>query len=460
MNFIRSTQLLIGSVMLAVFFTACGPKDDILTPPTNLTSGYDSDVLFQWNELLLDIDRHAPGYRPPAASRAFAYIGLAAYEAAVPGMPDNNSFETFFLGLNLPEADLKKEYIWPVCVNAAYATMLKKLYPHIGEAYLFEILNLEKNIEDEYTTTVVGDESLERSKLFGESIANAIYGWSTTDDVGHEAYLNTNSASYSPPTGTGLWEPTGPDFTPALFPYWGQVRRFAVKDGDMLGAPPIPYDESPTSLFYQQAKEVKSTVDNLSYDNKWIAEFWSDDIAGLTFEPAARWIAIANQIVAAEKPSLDRGVELYAKLGMSMCDAAIIVWNTKYHYNVERPVSYIHRVLLDEEWKPVLDNPITGEEGITPPFPAYPSGHSGFGGAAAPILAETFGSNYTMTDRCHEDRSEFIGTPRLFESFFDMAEENAYSRIPLGVHFRMDCDEGLRLGYLAAKRVQEMPWKK
>lgn len=28
-----------------------------------------------------------------------------------------------------------------------------------------------------------------------------------------------------------------------------------------------------------------------------------------------------------------------------------------------------------------------------------------------------------------------------------MAEENGYSRIPLGVHVRMDCTEGLRLGY-------------
>lgn len=28
-----------------------------------------------------------------------------------------------------------------------------------------------------------------------------------------------------------------------------------------------------------------------------------------------------------------------------------------------------------------------------------------------------------------------------------MARENAFSRIPLGVHIRMDCAEGLRLGY-------------
>ena len=65
-----------------------------------------------------------------------------------------------------------------------------------------------------------------------------------------------------------------------------------------------------------------------------------------------------------------------------------------------------------------------------------------------------------FTDFCHQGRTEFRGTPRSFNSFIDMSVEDAYSRIPLGVHFRMDCDEGLRLGYLAGQRVLELPWKK
>ncbi len=459
MNFIKSAKILVFASLLTGIFSSCGPKDDIIPPDADLASAYSSDVLFEWNELLLVIDRYAAGYRPPAASRAFAYIGLAAYEATVPGMPENNSLEPLFFGLNLPEADTKKEYIWPLCVNAAYAAMLKHFYPHIAEAYLFEILNLEKQINDTYAVGA-NDEAVERSVQFGTAVADAVFAWSATDGAGHEAYLHNHSLDYTPPVGTGLWQPTLPDLTPALFPYWGQTRPFAARDGDLLGYPPLPYSEQPNSLFQQQAKEVKAIVDNLSYEDKWIAEFWSDDIAGLTFEPSARWIAIANQVVNAEQPTLDQGVELYARLGMSLCDAAIIVWNTKYHFNVERPVTYIQRVLEDENWKPILNNPFTEEDGITPPFPAYPSGHSGFSGAAAPILAATFGPNYTMSDRCHEDRSEFIGTPRLFHSFFEMAEENAYSRIPLGVHFRMDCDEGLRIGYLAAQRVLELPWKK
>ncbi|MEO1097778.1 MAG: hypothetical protein AAFX57_08485 [Bacteroidota bacterium] len=37
-----------------------------------------------------------------------------------------------------------------------------------------------------------------------------------------------------------------------------------------------------------------------------------------------------------------------------------------------------------------------------------------------------------------------------------MAEENAFSRIPLGVHMRMDCAEGLRLGYEIADAVNSL----
>jgi hypothetical protein len=36
----------------------------------------------------------------------------------------------------------------------------------------------------------------------------------------------------------------------------------------------------------------------------------------------------------------------------------------------------------------------------------------------------------------------------------------AYSRIPLGVNYRMDCEVGLEVGRLAAQLVLELPWKK
>ncbi|MBP9744803.1 MAG: phosphatase PAP2 family protein, partial [Saprospiraceae bacterium] len=102
----------------------------------------------------------------------------------------------------------------------------------------------------------------------------------------------------------------------------------------------------------------------------------------------------------------------------------------------------------------------TNMKGMSPNFPAYPSGHSGFGSSGAAILTDILGSNKSFTDNSHKDRFEFLGAPRSFSSFSVAGLENAYSRITLGVHYRMDCDEGVRLGNLAAKRVIELEWKK
>lgn len=449
-------------MLLGVFLFAFGcKKDETTTKTAPLTAAYAAESSLRWNQLFLEIDRYAPGYRPPAAARMLAYMGLGAYEAAVPGMPQYNSLQYNFQGLSLPAADLSKEYHWPSCVNAAYAAMFKYFYPHISQDNLAKVVALENELKSKYAIEAAPD-VIERSIEFGKGIANAITKWSESDVAGHNAFTNPRPASYQPPAvgpnGEKLWQPTYPDYTRALFPYWGSVRPFALKDSDKIAKPPIPWSEDPNSKFYNQAKEIQLWVDNATYEDQWIAEFWSDDIFELTFEPAARLIAIGNQMAEEENISLEKSVELYAKMGMALCDVGIAVWNSKYIYNVERPVQYIRRV-MDPNWKTILNNPLQHFVGMTPEFPAYPSGHSGFGGAGASILTDIFG-NRGFIDRSHTNRTEFIGLPRTYSNLMELGVEDAYSRLPLGVHFRMDCDEGLRLGYLSALRVIELPWKK
>ncbi len=458
MKFLRFTAPLLVLLMLGVF--SCKQDNDPIVEESVAAKQFSAEVPLSWFQLVQDIDRYSPGYRPPAAARAFAYTGLAGYEAAVPGMPEYNSLGGHFAGLSLPQIEAGKQYHWPTAVNAAYHIMLQNFYPHIQANDLAKIADLNQSFEDKYAAQVEA-EVFDRSKAFGEAVATAIFDWSKTDAAGHEAYLDPQPASYAPPSGDGLWQPSFPDFSAALFPYWGQVRPFAMSQADLVAKPPLAWSEDPNSQIYNQAKETQIWVDKIKAgqdeDAWWIAEFWSDDFFQQTFEPAMRQVAIANQIVDIEGLKLDRTVELYAKMGMALCDAGIAIWNSKYIYNYERPVHYIRRN-FDPNWTSILSN--TTVEGATPPFPAYPSGHSGFAGAGATVLTDVFGFNYHFTDNCHKDRTEFRGTPRSFNTFVEMANENAYSRIPLGVHFRMDCDEGLRLGYLAGERVLDLPWRK
>lgn len=419
-----------------------------------------NQVPLAWYRLLEQVDRYSTNYRPPASSRMFGYLGLAGYEAAVPGMPGFKSLGGHYPGLFLPSVAQGHVYDWPTAVNAAYHRMLVLAYPHIRQsdkdaiqALYLDMLNARSWRMD--------PEVIERSDNFGDEVAKAVFDWSKTDLNGHDAFLDPFPVTYQPPQGPGLWQPSWPDFTKALFPYWGQVRPFAMSTSDLLAKPPLIWSEDPNSAIHRQAQEVFEVTEKvrngLDEEGRWIAEFWSDDFEGVTFTPPCRFLAIANQVAEAEQISLGRSVELYARLGMSMADAAIAVWNSKYFYNYERPIQYIRRN-FDANWKTTLNHPLTGIQGVTPPFPTYPSGHSGFAGAGGGVLAQMFGNEYTLTDRCHESRTEFLGAPRTFHRFTEMAQEDAYSRIPLGVHFRMDCDEGLRLGHLAAQRVQQLPW--
>ncbi len=448
-------------VALVLLFAACSREEGLKIEDSGKVSDYSYEVALRWNEILLDLERFTPGYRPPVSARTAGYIGLAAYESVVPGMERNNSLGNYFAGLDLPEIDEDQTYHWPSCLTAAYAKSMELYFPTAPAEQLFKVYQLQNELLQDYKQQLSHD-VFTRSTSFGRAVAEAVYAWSATDAAGHEAYRRNNNPNYQPPQGAGRWQPTYPDYSPALLPGWGGVRTFVATSADVVPTP-LPYSEQPSSALYQEAVEVHEMVSQIKQgeleEDYWIAEFWSDDCPILTFTPAGRWIAVANQVVESQNVRLDLAVETYARLGMALCDAGIRCWHEKYRFNWERPIDYIRRVMGDNNWNTVMCPDGSGNF-FTPPFPAYPSGHATFGASAAVVLAGLYGQNYGMTDRCHEGRTEFRGTPRTFNSFYAMAEENAYSRIPLGVHFRMDAESGLSLGYGIGQKVNALPWRR
>lgn len=454
--------------VMVLAFAGCKKEPiDPIPSDDNLVAEFDAEAALRWNEVFLVIERYAAGYRPGPAPRSLAYMGLAAYEACLNGMPKYNSMESRYAGLSLPKADPNKVYHWPTVVHSVYSTMMPKFFPTPQPSAGAQMNNLITQLNSKYLAQA-GQEVYDRSIAHGRNVADVMWAWAATDPYGHDAYRDpfgnfTTNEVYNWQdhyTGPPNWVATTPGPGKGMGPYFGRVRTFAISEAQKLSRPPLPYSESPTSELYAQALQVYSqNTPTLSHEAEWVGEFWSDDLLDLTFSPGPRWTAIANQIIDKEKVTLEVALEAYAKVGLALNDSAVACWHSKYTYNWERPQSYIRRV-IDPNWEPALYNPLTGDLGVTPSFPAYPSGHSTMGAAGAEALASVFGYAYGMTDRCHEGRTEFEGTPRTFGSLYEMAYENAWSRVPLGVHFWMDCQEGLNLGTLVGREVNRLPWKK
>src|SRR5262249_50652365 len=92
---------------------------------------------------------------------------------------------------------------------------------------------------------------------------------------------------------------------------------------------------------------------------------------------------------------------------------------------------------------------------FTPPFPAYTSGHAGFGASLFRMMADFYGTDNV---RFTIGSDEFNGITkdqngnvrpvgyRSFTSFSQAAQENAMGRIFLGIHWIFDATNGIQQG--------------
>lgn len=413
-----------------VLLFACNQKDYKITTGDPLLY---SKTVKRLNDIVLENN-----FPPMIASRNYAYANIAAYECIAAG----DSMYRSLTGL-IKHMPAMPQPITGKTVDYSLAALLA--FTKVGNAVTFpegSMMEYYEDLLEKADEAGMPEETIHNSKLFSDTIANAVLAWSKKDN-----YAQTRSASkYTVTDEEGRWVPTPPMYASAIEAHWMEVRPFVLDSvNQCMAVRPPKYSMADTSsVFFQSALEVKRIGDSLNAEQKHIAEFWDDNpfnmnvhghvmFATKKFSPSGHWMNIVG--IASQKAAIDFNATVYAytKTAVSLFDGFISCWDEKFRSNVVRPETVINKY-INPDWRPHIQ---------TPPFPSYVSGHSVVSAAAAEVLTDIFGNNFSYTDT---SEMEFGIPHRSFSSFRQAAVEASFSRLYGGIHYRFDLDEGNRVG--------------
>ncbi|HWP39130.1 MAG TPA: vanadium-dependent haloperoxidase [Gemmatimonadales bacterium] len=425
---------------------------------------------------------------PPVASRVLAYAAVALYEGLAAASPGLTSLAGKLNGLDsLPLPDPTRRYD-PILVSlAAERTVLDSLFAEGLPATQAALADLSDSLEAARLAEDIPRSVQADSRTLGEQVGRAILDWAARD-----GFAETRTRPYQPPVGPQYWvnDSRVDEYTPqnltavsefvaldnpaaalrpgdaseralavtrpkatdtrtlkavnptgATEPWWGTLRPFVLRTADECPVPPpARWSTAPTSEFYAQAKRVYDVGRALTDEQRQTVLYWADN-PGQTGTPVGHWLAIGSQLVAQLGLTTEQAAEMFVLVTLAQADAFIAIWHEKYERNLIRPVTYIRRH-IDSRWTPAI---------VTPPFPEYPSGHSGQSAAAATVLTELLG------EVAFEDSTNLaLGHPvRRYSSFREAADEAAESRLYGGIHYPMGNESGKVLGRCIGRTVLE-----
>ena len=422
------SSLLLGMV---VVFVSCGSGHN-----QEQLDSYFTDAPMLYNHKLTDVIV-ADIFTPPVASRIYAYSNIAGYEAIRFQDPSLHSLAGQLNGLeSLPMPEDGKSYYYPLASVVAFTEVAQHLVFDLER-----VQKLQETMLEEVNKIGIDKDTYRNSVDFGKAIGNEILTWARQDGYNRRTALPRYSVTDNP----GRWRPTPPGYMEAIEPHWNTMRTFVLDSaGQFDPGLPTEFDEKEDSKFYNEAKEVYTTVLELNPEQLEIAKFWDcNPNISVTqghvmyfkqkISPGGHWMHITTQAMEDLDAGLATKQGILAQVSVALADAFISCWDQKYKSNLTRPETYIN-AYIDPDWNPVLQ---------TPAFPEHTSGHSVASGAAATVLTGLVSANYAFTDSTEVP----YGLPRRkYNSFMQAAEEAAISRLYGGIHYRPAIEKGLTQG--------------
>ncbi len=382
-------------------------------------------------------------FAPPVSSRIYMYASIAGYEAAIQGEKGYKSLVGQINGFEkVAKAEEGKEFCYALASTRAFLSVGKKL-TFAQEMYE----EFDKKLEQDYRATGIPDDVYERSIALGDSIAESVMKYASKDN-----YKQTRGFRYTVTYNPGTWTPTPPAYMDAVEPYWTKIRPVGLDSSAQFKAPmPSKFDLTPGSAYHKEVMEVYNTINNLTNEQRDIANFWDCNpfkmnisghamFATKKMSPGGHWLGIVGQVSRQLKKSHVQVAEAFVMTSMSIFDGFISCWDEKYRSIRIRPESVINNS-IDKKWMPILQ---------TPPFPEYTSGHSTISSAAATVLTKLYGDNVAFND---STEIPYGIPPRKFTSFKQAADEASISRLYGGIHFRPALDQGVIQGAKVANQL-------
>jgi hypothetical protein len=431
-----------------------------------------TDALHRWNQIAVDTSGYDHGTAreqlgPGRASRAMAIVHIAMFDAmnAVVG-----EFESY-TDVERPKGSISLD---AAIAQAAHNTLVA-LFPS-QSVHLDSLLN-------EDLSSIKDAKQKARGILLGTRAAGVMMAFREGDGSElQEPMVGTDHPTSPMP---GRWRQDPISLIPlALGAYWSKCAPFVVESSQQFRCPPFPAMTSPEyAAAYNEVKRVGGdglhTPTERTPDQTVAAIYWAYDGTPSLCAPPRLY----NQITVLIADQMGTtGLELARLLvlvNVAMSDATLTCWESKYYYDIWRPVTGIREsdagtgptgmgdgndaTIGDPLFYP-LGAPASNLNGpnFTPPFPAYPSGHATMGGALFQTLRRYYGTDdisFTfVSDELNGVTKDNTGgvrpvVPRSFANLSQAEEENGQSRIYLGIHWSFDKTAGIAMGRQVADYV-------